>query len=83
VIAGQENDGGVGVDAFDLAAAVTRGIGEKGDDGGLVLFAHAVTCQAEPQALTLTLTLSRFAGEGTRWVQLARSSPLYHEAGES
>jgi len=31
--------------------------------------------------MTLTLTLSRFAGEGTRWVQLGRSSPSYREAG--
>jgi len=30
----------------------------------------------------LTLTLSRFAGEGTRVVRFARSSPLYREAGE-
>jgi len=30
----------------------------------------------------LTLALSRFAGEGTPAVRLARSSPLYREAGE-
>jgi len=38
--------------------------------------------RTEPQALTLTLTLSRFVGEGTWYGALARSSPLAREAGE-
>src|SRR5262247_2196353 len=41
-----------------------------------------VSTGAESRPRTLTLTLSRFAVEGTLAVRFARSSPLYCEAGE-
>jgi hypothetical protein len=41
LIASEEDDGSVGVDARDRGAAMVGGIGKEGDDGGLVLLAHA------------------------------------------